>query len=108
MRPLRPLLLILAAGFSLGACATPPPAGDPVADSKPPAEEPAMNCQAEKGQWAKGEVADATVVARLKTETTSERVRIIRPGMSVTMDYREDRLNLEVDSANRILVIRCG
>jgi hypothetical protein len=35
-------------------------------------------------------------------------VRVIKPGMMVTMDYREDRVNLDVDDDNRVLNVRCG
>ncbi|MEZ5753825.1 MAG: I78 family peptidase inhibitor [Paracoccaceae bacterium] len=35
-------------------------------------------------------------------------VRVIRPGMAVTMDYNPDRLNFEVDRAGRIARVTCG
>jgi len=35
-------------------------------------------------------------------------LRVIRPGMMVTMDYSETRLNAEVDAAETILALRCG
>ncbi|MFZ3585240.1 I78 family peptidase inhibitor [Loktanella sp. DJP18] len=35
-------------------------------------------------------------------------MRIINPGEAVTMDYRADRLNVELDSAGIIQVVRCG
>lgn len=34
--------------------------------------------------------------------------RIIQPGMAVTMDYREDRLNIELDGAGKIIRVACG
>lgn len=118
--PLR-LPLMLAALLATAACATPssepaaaagqaPPASTtPAPDTTPPtAEEPAMTCQAAKGQWAIGKIADEALVAKVKAETTSARVRIIKPGMMVTMDFREDRVNLEVDADNRVLVVRCS
>lgn len=84
------------------------PAGQPSSDMPPPAaEEPAMTCQADKGQWAIGQIADEALVARVKADTTSDRVRVIRPGMAVTMDYREDRVNLDVDADNRVTGVRC-
>ena len=36
------------------------------------------------------------------------RVRVIRPGDAVTMDYRADRLNVELDEAGIIRALRCG
>jgi hypothetical protein len=35
-------------------------------------------------------------------------VRITHPGMAVTMDYREDRLNIEIDEAGTIFRVACG
>ncbi|MDQ2090896.1 I78 family peptidase inhibitor [Marimonas arenosa] len=35
-------------------------------------------------------------------------VRIIPPGTAVTMDYRQDRLNVETDGAGIITRIYCG
>lgn len=125
MSRLNPLMLSLAVAAALGlaACATPansgeappasaspgePVASAPVADPAPPAEEPAMTCNVDKGQWAKGQLADEALVAKVKTDTGSDRVRVIKPGMAVTMDYREDRLNLDVDANNRVTDVRCG
>jgi phage terminase large subunit-like protein len=34
--------------------------------------------------------------------------RIIRPGMAVTMDFRADRLNIEVNEAGEIVRVYCG
>ena len=66
-----------------------------------------MTCQAAKGQWAIGQIADEALVAKVQADTTSERVRVIKPGMMVTMDYREDRVNLDVDADNRVTAVRC-
>jgi hypothetical protein len=37
-----------------------------------------------------------------------EHVRVIRPGDAVTMDYRPDRLNIELSEEDVILRVRCG
>jgi len=127
MHLIRPLSMALAALFALSACATPsqePPAADDSADgfaaAPPPPpmdeaaphqqveEDAAMTCDATPGKWAVGEIADDALVAKVKADTGSDRVRVIRPGMMVTMDYREDRVNLDVDADNRVLTIRCG
>lgn len=121
--PLRFPIALLALA-ALGACASPSsgpvesasvaaPAAEPAAQpaepatAPPAAEEPAMTCQADKGQWAIGQIADDALVAKVKADTTSDRVRVIRPGMAVTMDYREDRVNLDVDADNRVTGVRC-
>ena len=35
-------------------------------------------------------------------------VRVLRPGMMVTMEYRGDRLNLRIDGQGKILSVTCG
>lgn len=121
--PLRPTLL-LPALLLLAACAgkAAPEGGDsPTADGPPPPpldivaerpgrtpEEPAMACQAKTLTWTIGQLADEALVARAKAEAGADRVRVIKPGMAVTMDYREDRLNLDVDAEGKVVAARCG
>lgn len=38
----------------------------------------------------------------------SRLIRIIRPGMAVTMDYLAGRLNIDVDAEARIVRLHCG
>lgn len=126
MTLLRPLLFAAAAGLALSACTAPPP--EPAGTLAPaeaaasaPAEEPAappmdtvdaeettMTCDDTKGQWALGQVADEALVARVVADTGSERWRVIPPDTAVTMDYREDRVNIEVDADNVVIAVRCG
>lgn len=47
-------------------------------------------------------------LARLSLDTLPEPVRVIAPGMPVTMDYREERLNIEHDQNRVITRIFCG
>ncbi|KAA2284115.1 I78 family peptidase inhibitor [Arenimonas fontis] len=119
---LRPLALALALAMTgLCACANgggadraglgpfaneaqPPPAMDAPGLS----EETAMTCDAEPLAWTIGRVADEALVAKAKADSGSRGVRVIRPGMAVTMDYREDRLNLEVDEQDRVTRAYCG
>ena len=35
-------------------------------------------------------------------------VRVIPPNSAVTMDFRPDRINFELDDEDRIAVVRCG
>ena len=35
-------------------------------------------------------------------------VRIIHPGTAVTMDYRDDRLNMEINETGTIFRVACG
>lgn len=38
----------------------------------------------------------------------ADRVRVIRPGQAVTMDYAPARLNIELDGTGRIVRVFCG
>ena len=53
-------------------------------------------------------VADAPTIAFAQREAHAATVRVIRPGMAVTMDYRGDRLNIVVDRNGRIVRAHCG
>ena len=44
----------------------------------------------------------------LQTMKFGSPMRIIHPGMAVTMDYREDRLNIEINEAGTIFRVTCG
>jgi hypothetical protein len=113
-----PLALSALAALLLAACATPASETDASAGAGPDApvttpaspapEAPAMTCSADKVQWTLGQVADEALVAKARTQSGAERMRVIKPGMAVTMDYREDRLNLDVDADNKVTRAHCG
>jgi len=93
------LTLALAAG--LAACTTmerpaPPP--------PPPAEGGA--CNADAAQSFVGKPASAAEQARVASGARA--MRLIRPGQAVTMDYRPDRLNVELDASDSIVKLSCG
>ncbi len=106
MTLLRTLLFAGTASLALSACVTPPAesAGNP----PPAAEEAPMTCDAKKASWAVGKVADDALVAKVKADTGSDRYRVIPPDTAVTMDYREDRVNIDVDKDNIVTNVRCG
>ena len=62
----------------------------------------AAACGAERLQGLVGQSGD--VLARM---TLPEGTRIIGPDTAVTMDYRPDRLNIDLDAAGRITRVHC-
>ena len=46
--------------------------------------------------------------AVLQTMKFGQETRIIRPDTAVTMDFRADRLNIEIDRAERISRVHCS
>lgn len=69
-----------------------------------PAQEPAADaCGASGLQGLVGQPAST-----LDTMRFAQRMRVIRPGQAVTMDYSAERLNIAVDGAERISRVYCG
>ncbi|MGN6153089.1 MAG: I78 family peptidase inhibitor [Lysobacteraceae bacterium] len=118
-----PLLLFVL--LDLAACA-PIARQDAPADAAPPAastggaaspampETPPMppeaiaTCDAAKAQGFVGRKADEGTVQAAMAASGAKTVRVLRPGMMVTMDYRGDRLNLQLDGKGLIASARCG
>ena len=56
----------------------------------------------------KGRAATAQVGAEMLAASGARNIRWVQPGMMVTMDYREDRITVYLDAANRIERASCG
>jgi hypothetical protein len=95
-------LTAIGALMLAGACvsmAPPPPPGPPPAGG---------TCNAARAQGLIGRAATAQLGTEALRLTGARDLRWIGPDMAVTMDYREDRLNIETDAQNRVRTIRCG
>lgn len=55
-----------------------------------------------------GQLPTTETIARIQTLAGHGRIRVIKPGDAVTMDFREDRLNVEIGEDGRIKRLRCG
>jgi hypothetical protein len=104
----RPTLLTAgAAALTLAACA---PSGDraPTADgaiARPPIDDA---CGAARLGHYTNQIPTTEVIANIQKAAGHTRIRTIRPGDAVTMDFREDRLNIEIGDDGRIRLLRCG
>ncbi len=67
-----------------------------------------MQCDDSKAQTAVGQTATQAVVDKIIADTGSRNARVIKPDHAVTMDYREDRVNINVDANNVITAVKCG
>lgn len=65
-------------------------------------------CSATPAEVLVGERYRRGVPSRAKKLSGAQTVRVIYPGQMVTMDFREDRLNLRLDYRRRITAVRCG
>lgn len=55
-----------------------------------------------------GQIYDEALATRAKEMTGATIVRTMRPGQMVSMDFREDRLTLELDAAGKVVKASCG
>lgn len=111
----------------LAACA--PDAGDadtrmpdateaPAADAAPAGDFPAADvdaaqpatvpCNADAVQSLVGQASSDAVIEQARADSGASSVRALKPGDAATMDYREDRLNIELDADGVIQSLRCG
>lgn len=98
MTRLASLALLLFVGACSPGTEIPPEGGfDPTPDPRPD------SCGAAPLQGLIGQPLSAFAGA-----PGAETVRVIGPGMAVTMDYREERLNVEHDARRIMTRIYCG
>ena len=62
-------------------------------------------CGASSYQSLIGQDRAAVTAAGLEP---GQKVRIYGPGAMLTMDYRADRINVELDSGDRVIKVPCG
>lgn len=100
------LFLPLALASGLAACAS--TGDDPAAPPADAAVDGAGACNAAPAQQYVGRTADdATVQAAIRASGAAQS-RVIDPDTMVTMDFREDRVNIWLDAAGKIDRITCG
>lgn len=97
---------ILTAGALLMTmgCTNVPPEDEGI----PTRSDPSYTCNAEGLSDLVGRPATQELGAEALRRSGSKTLRWIRPGDVVTMDYREDRLNVHLDEAGRVERLRCG
>ncbi|GJL97130.1 MAG: hypothetical protein DHS20C06_09470 [Hyphobacterium sp.] len=86
--------------IALAACATPQPEAPSTIDTPVLGE---GGCDAEALGYLVGQV-----IGEIDTTTLPQPLRVIRPGMAVTLDYRIERTNIELDDADDVVRVYCG
>jgi len=100
-------IILSASACLLAACSSQPTAVNGDANATPPADM-AQACNAEVAQGAVGKAATPAVVEQARRDAGAAIARVLKPGQVVTMEYRADRLNVDVDEGNVVTGVRCG
>lgn len=69
---------------------------------------PPTACHSERVFEFIGKTRTDAISADVARLSGAKSIRWISPGMAVTMDYREDRLNVKLDEKGVILSFTCG
>jgi hypothetical protein len=94
--------LLLLAGAMLGACST-APAATPIHGVTP-----GHKCQAEGTDQFIGQAGTSETGAAIMKASHAAVLRWAPPGYMLTMDFREDRVTVKLDAANKVTEIKCG
>ncbi|MDV3513878.1 I78 family peptidase inhibitor [Stenotrophomonas sp. C1657] len=102
-------LLLLAAILPMAACSH--AGGNASADAGSlPAKvsDGPQECRPEALDAFTGKTADEATIKKLVADSGARNARVVKPGMAVTMDFRQDRVTVQVDAQNRIERASCG
>jgi hypothetical protein len=98
-------LYLLALYVGLGACAQQLP---PSTLRQAPVTASGPQCNESAARFAVGQLADAKLAEEARIRAGAQRVRMVRPGQMVTMEYDPGRLTLDIDASGRVSGVRCG
>lgn len=73
-----------------------------------PTPSPQASCRADAARFAIGQPYSDRLATRARWRAGAGTVRKIEPGRAYTMEFRADRLNLEIGPRGRIRAVRCG
>ncbi len=94
--------VVVLAPALLAACSTAPAA--PIVHGRTPGH----TCKMDGTDQFIGQVRTDKVSAAIKRVSNAAVLRWAPPGVMLTMDYREDRVTVHLDPADKITEIRCG
>ena len=77
-------------------------------DDIPATDDPRYACSTARLGSLVGQQATTQLGAEAMRIANARTIRWIRPGDAVTMDYRSDRLNINLDSQSRVSGFACG
>jgi hypothetical protein len=89
----------------LAACAQEPPA---VPEAPPPPVFAPGECDGQAAQFAVGQPYNEALGVQARVRARAERMRTLRPGQVVTMEFDARRLTLDLDGEGRVVRVSCG
>ena len=102
------MMRALALCLLLAACAVEPLPVSETAAPVPPPPAAIAECKADPVQGFVGRTFIPSLPEAARIASGSSLVRVIRPDTMVTKDFRNERLNVDVDAANRVTRVYCG
>ncbi len=109
MIPFRGLVPIAA--LAIAGCSAPTKGDNDMSPTPPPGANrptPEPLCGVALYERHIGEEATDSLISSIREAQGDKPVRVLKPGMAVTMDYRSDRLNISVNADNVITRFHCG
>ncbi|MBV4535560.1 MULTISPECIES: I78 family peptidase inhibitor [Pseudomonas] len=103
----RASLAILLVATVLAGCST---GGSSGAAGNAPAA-PAGNdgrCEASGADFAVGKPGTPDLLEQARKASGSQMARILKPHDVITLEYRSERLNLNVDEQGKVIRVNCG
>ena len=107
----RSLIPVLPLCALLSSCAGTGHAGNGSASAPPQLAQPAdggVECDNSVLGDFFGKMPSQGMLDQAKARAGARVVRVVKPGMAVTMDYRIDRLTVMLDDSGKIESISCG
>ena len=98
-------LLFLPIAAALAACAQQPPQ---VPDAPPPPVFAPGECDAQAAQFIVGKPYNTPLGEEARQRARAERVRAVRPGDMITMEFDARRLTIELDAQGVVTRARCS
>lgn len=98
--------LLALAGCSTGTGST---SAEPAANMPAPAAAAGGGrCDSDLARFAVGQTASSTLLQQAQQRSGAQTARILRPGDIMTLEYRSERLNLNVDAQGVVARVNCG
>lgn len=102
--------LSLLAVLALAGCSTSAPdkAAAPAKAAPTPAVAGDGRCDSDLAKFAVGQAASPALLQQAQQRSGAQTARVLRPGDIMTLEYRSERLNLNVDAQGMVSRVNCG